>query len=117
MNVSLALARTPRQSLDLAQVYGGSRLATLVKIQLPMTLPSLFASLKIAAPLSMSGAMLAEWLATGQGLGYTILQATAVSDCDGLWARVALVTAFSLVLYRFTGAVEQLVLSRLGASA
>ena len=116
VNVSLALARTPRQSIDLARVYGGSPLATLFKIRVPMALPALFGSLRIAAPLAMTGAMLAEWLATGQGLGAAILQATALSDYDGLWARVALVTAFSLALYKLVGVVEQSALGRFDTS-
>ena len=117
VNVSLALARTPKQAIDLAHVYGGSPLATLVKVRIPMALPALFASLRIAAPLSMTGAMLGEWLATGKGLGYAILEATATSDYDGLWARVALVTAFSIALYQLIGAVEQVVLNRFGDRA
>ena len=111
VNVSLALARTPQQTLDLAQVYGGSRWAILRKIRVPIALPSLFASLRVAAPLAMTGAMLAEWLATGQGLGYAILQATSTSDYDGLWTRVVLVTAFSLTLYWLIGLAERLVLA------
>jgi ABC-type nitrate/sulfonate/bicarbonate transport system permease component len=116
VNVSLALSRTPRQAVDLMHVYGASRLATLWKVQLPTALPALFASLRIAAPLAVTGAMLAEWLATGQGLGYAMLSASAQSDYDGLWARVALSTAFSLAIYKLVGFAEQAVLSHFAAT-
>ena len=39
------------------------------------------------------GALLAEWLATGKGLGYKLLQSGALSDYSGLWSRVVLVTS------------------------
>jgi sulfonate transport system permease protein len=113
VNVSLALSRTPQQAIDVMHVYGASRFATLFKVQLPTALPALFASLRLAAPLAMTGAMLAEWLATGQGLGYAMLSASALSDYDGLWARVALATAFSLAVYRLIGVAEQAVLGHM----
>jgi sulfonate transport system permease protein len=73
--------------------------------------------LRIAAPLSLVGALLAEWLATGQGLGYHMLDAVAVSDYSGLWARVVLVTVYSAVLYGLIGMVEKVVLRRFGSVA
>jgi len=111
--VGLALKRTPAQALDLLAVYGGSRLQRLWKVQLPFALPALLAALRIAAPLAMTGALLAEWLATGNGLGYGILGAMVASDYDGLWARVVLVTLFSLALYRLVGVAEWLAARRM----
>jgi ABC-type nitrate/sulfonate/bicarbonate transport system permease component len=115
VNVSLALRATPRESIDLMHAYGASSTKTLAKVQIPSALPALFASLRIAAPLALIGALLAEWLATGRGLGYQILQASALSDYSGLWSRVVLVTLFSVLLYKLIGAVEKVVLNRFGA--
>jgi ABC-type nitrate/sulfonate/bicarbonate transport system permease component len=117
VNVTLALRRTPVESLDLCRAYGASSATTLWKVQIPSALPSLFASLRIAAPLSLVGALLAEWLATGQGLGYKLLDAAAVSDYTGLWARVVLITLYSAILYQLIGLVEKVVLSRFGSLA
>jgi ABC-type nitrate/sulfonate/bicarbonate transport system permease component len=112
VNVTLALRSTPQESMDLLAAYGASRAATLRKVQIPSALPALFASLRIAAPLALVGALLAEWLATGGGLGYKIIQSSAMSDYSGLWSRVALVTLYSMALYKVIGGVEQLVLTR-----
>jgi ABC-type nitrate/sulfonate/bicarbonate transport system permease component len=112
VNVTLALRWTPKESMDLCQAYGASPLATLWKVQVPNALPALLASLRIAAPLSLVGAMLAEWLATGKGLGYKLLQSGALSDYSGLWSRVVLVTLYSVLLYKLIGVVERLVLAR-----
>jgi ABC-type nitrate/sulfonate/bicarbonate transport system permease component len=117
VNVTLALKRTPKESLDLCRAYGASSAGMLWKVQIPNALPSLFASLRIAAPLSLVGALLAEWLATGQGLGYKILDAAAVSDYTGLWARVVLITLYSALLYTLIGVVEKVVLARFGSVA
>jgi ABC-type nitrate/sulfonate/bicarbonate transport system permease component len=117
VNVTLALSGTPRESLDLMAAYGASPSKTLWKVQVPSALPALFASLRIAAPLALVGALLSEWLATGKGLGYSILQAGALSDYNGLWARVAVITICSVLLYRLIGAVERVVLVRFAAVA
>jgi ABC-type nitrate/sulfonate/bicarbonate transport system permease component len=117
VNVTLALGSTPKESLDLMAAYGASPSKTLWKVQVPSSLPALFASLRIAAPLALVGALLAEWLATGGGLGYSIIQAGALSDYNGLWARVAVITICSVLLYRLIGAVERAVLVRFAAVA
>ena len=94
-------------NLDLIRVFGGSRLETLRDVQLPNALPSLFASLRVASPLAITGAMLAEWLATGSGLGYSIASDVATSDYSALWTRVALATFYSLALYQVIRYAEQ----------
>jgi ABC-type nitrate/sulfonate/bicarbonate transport system permease component len=114
VNMTLALKATPKESIDLFRAYGASPTRTLIKVQIPSSLPALFASLKIAAPLALVGALLSEWLATGQGLGYSILQASALSDYNGLWSRVALVTMYSVILYKAIGGVEGVVMKRFG---
>jgi ABC-type nitrate/sulfonate/bicarbonate transport system permease component len=73
--------------------------------------------LRIAAPLALVGALLAEWLATGQGLGYGLLNAAAASDYNGLWARVVLITLYSTVIYQLVGIAEGLVMRRFGSAA
>jgi ABC-type nitrate/sulfonate/bicarbonate transport system permease component len=112
VNVALALRWAPKDSMDLCRAYGASPATALWKVQVPSALPALMASLRIAAPLALVGALLSEWLATGKGLGYRILQVGALSDYNGLWSRVALVTLYSFALYRLIGAVEVMVLRR-----
>jgi ABC-type nitrate/sulfonate/bicarbonate transport system permease component len=112
VNVTLALRWTPQESLDLCRAYGASPLSTLRRVQVPNALPALLASLRIAAPLALVGALLAEWLATGKGLGYKLLQSGALSDYSGLWSRVVLVTLYSVLLYKIIGLVETRVLAR-----
>jgi ABC-type nitrate/sulfonate/bicarbonate transport system permease component len=112
VNVSLALRAVPASALDLMRAYGASPYATLWRVQLPSALPSLFAAMRVAAPLALVGALLAEWLITGQGLGYLMLQSVTTFELDRMWSAVTLVTVASIILYSVISAVEQLALSR-----
>jgi ABC-type nitrate/sulfonate/bicarbonate transport system permease component len=112
VNLVFGLRSVPASAFDLLHAYGASPRTTLVKLQLPCALPSLFASARIAAPGAIIGALLAEWLATGKGLGYMMLQSVTTFQLDRLWAAVAIVTLFSVVLYNIINVIEQSVLSR-----
>ncbi len=114
VNVSLGLRSTPREAIDLCRAYGATPWYTLRRVQLPNALPALFASLRIAAPLALVGGLLAEWLATGDGLGYLMLESISTFKIDQLWSGVALVTTYSVVLYYGIASVERLVLARFG---
>jgi len=112
VNVTLALRATPQASIDLFRAYGAGPVKTLRKVQLPNALPAIFASLRIAAPLALVGALLAEWLATGQGLGYLMLQSGTLSNYNLLWTSAAVATAFSMILYAVISGIEKQVLLR-----
>ncbi len=107
VNVSLALSRTPQDAMDLVGVFGASKLKALRLVQIPYALPALFASLRVAAPLSITGALLAEWLATGNGLGYAIMSDVATADYSALWTRVTFATLYSLLLYNGISMLER----------
>jgi ABC-type nitrate/sulfonate/bicarbonate transport system permease component len=92
--------------------YGGNRLVTLRKVRFPAAMPALFASARIAAPLALVGALLAEWLSTGKGIGFLMLNSSNQGDYTMVWAAVVLVVLASVILYSAISAVETLVLAR-----
>ena len=112
VNVTLALRSVPSESLDLMRAYGATSFTTLRKVQFPSALPALFASARIAAPLALVGALLAEWLATGQGLGYVMLTSIPAAQYAKMWASVMIVTVASVVLYSIISGIETYVLAR-----
>jgi ABC-type nitrate/sulfonate/bicarbonate transport system permease component len=116
VNVSLALRSTPSEAIDLCHAYGASPFQTLRKVQLPVALPALFASLRIAAPLALVGALLAEGLATGDGLGWLMAESRVSFQIEQLWAAVFLVTAYSVALYTLIGTAERAILTRYAPS-
>jgi hypothetical protein len=115
-NTQGGMKRVPTDAFTLLRSYDSSVWSTLWRLQLPYTPPSLFASARIAAPTAVLAATLAEWLATGDGLGHEIVSSRAHSDYTGLWAAAAILTAVSLIFYSLVSAAERAVLSRYAPS-
>ncbi|WP_431797385.1 ABC transporter permease [Microbacterium kunmingense] len=113
-SVLFGLSRASKESLDLVHVYGGGRATQLRKVNVPGALPSLFAAARVSVPGAVTGALLAEWLSTGQGIGGMIQKFSASARFDELWASVALITVITLVLYNVVQVIENVVLARMG---
>jgi ABC-type nitrate/sulfonate/bicarbonate transport system permease component len=112
VTMTFGLRSASRQSADLCRAYGAGTWAVARKVMLPSALPALFASARIGVPGAVIGAMLAEWLATGKGLGYAMLQDANSFDYGHLWASVALLTGVSVLLYNAIAVAESAVLAR-----
>jgi ABC-type nitrate/sulfonate/bicarbonate transport system permease component len=114
--ILFGLSRASQESLDLVHVYGGGRLTGLRKVSVPGATPSLFAAARVSVPGAVTGALLAEWLSTGQGIGGMIQKFSASARFDDLWASVAIITIITLVLYNLVQVAETAVLARMGMS-
>jgi ABC-type nitrate/sulfonate/bicarbonate transport system permease component len=114
VNITFGLRSAPRTAIDLVTVYGATRWQTLRKVALPSALPALFAAVRISAPGAITGALIAEWLATGKGIGYAIVAAVGSSQIAAVWALAVLITLATLLIYQVLGIVESAVLARMG---
>ena len=112
VNITIGLRSAPSYAADLVRAYGGSNMTVLRKVRLPFAMSWLFASMRIAVPGAVIGALLAEWLATGRGLGYFMLKMQSSFDYTAIWAAVAVLTFTSLVMYALVGILETPVLAR-----
>jgi len=113
VNVTVGLRSAPAQARDVVAAAGGGRSMEMRKVRMPYALPAFFASAKIAAPAAIGGATLAEWLATGKGLGSLLVISYSASDFNTLWSGATLIVAVSIGLYSLIGALEGLVLARM----
>ena len=87
VNTVVGLKEVEPELLELARINRGSDWDVFKKIRLPNSLPYMFAGIKVAIVLSVTGAIVAEFVAANEGLGYLVLQANYSLD-----------TAFALVI-------------------
>jgi ABC-type nitrate/sulfonate/bicarbonate transport system permease component len=114
VNIVQGLRSVSTQMSDVVHVYGGGPFALLVKVAFPSALPALFASVRISVPGAITGALLAEWLITGRGIGSMVVNAVGQSENNLVWTCVLVVTLASLALYLLAQIAESFVLARYG---
>lgn len=85
--------------VDLGRSMRGSALKMLIKIRFPNALPSIFAGMKVAMSLSMVGAIVGEFVAAQQGLGYVITSSQGIFRTDRVFAAVLVLAAMGSFLY------------------
>ncbi len=78
-----------------------------IRARWPSAWPFLFAALKVAAPLSLVGAVVAEWMGASSGLGRSMWLAYTNLDMPSLFAAVLVLTLLSASVYAAVGAVER----------
>jgi NitT/TauT family transport system permease protein len=92
--------------LDLVKALGGSRWQIFTKIQLPGSLPFVFSGMKVAVVLAVAGAVVGEFIASEEGLGYLMLQVQVDLDTPAMFMAVLLITLIGVVLYGIVIALE-----------
>ncbi len=99
VNTVVGLKEVEPELLELARINRGSDFDVFKKIRLPNSLPYLFAGIKVAIVLSVTGAIVAEFVAANEGLGYLVMQANY--SLDTAFALVILLTLAVLSLGLF----------------
>jgi len=106
VNMVQGLKSVSPAMLDLMRVLSANKREVLWKVQLPASLPFLFAALKIAATSSVMGAIVAEWIGSSFGLGALIIEATYNFRSPLLYATVVIAALTAVVLFSIVSLVE-----------
>ena len=112
LNMRTGLAAVDSELLLLMRSVGASRWEILRKVQIPNSLPYLFAGLKIAITFSVIGAIVAEFAGSSEGLGYLIEFASTQLDTRLVFAALAVVSVLGLALYYGVALLERLIARR-----
>jgi len=96
--------------VDLVRSLGASRWQTLRVVRIPAALPPFFSGLRVAAAVSVIGALIGEWVGSAAGLGYLMIRAASQFHTDRVFAAVLLSAVLSIGLFWSVGAIERLAL-------
>ena len=110
VNTMVGLRATRKVSLEWVRSMGATRWQTFVKVQLPASLPAIFAGLRVATTLVVIGAVVGEYIAANAGLGYLQLVATTNLDAPILFAAIIVMAILGLILYEIVAFLERLLL-------
>lgn len=80
------------------------------KAQLPAALPFMFSGLKVAAALSVIGAVFAEWVGASDGLGYLVLVLNNQTATTDMFAVIVTLALIGISLFLLVTLLERLLL-------
>jgi NitT/TauT family transport system permease protein len=103
------LKSVERSALELADSLEAGRLKTLRFVRLPAALPYIFSGLKVAAPLSLVGAIIVDLIGSQNGLGYLMVAAIVVGPSQATlrWAALIISILLGLTFSRLVGVAER----------
>jgi NitT/TauT family transport system permease protein len=101
---------------DLFRLYGASRRAALLNLELPSAVPSIVTGLRVAGGLAVIGAIVGEFVAgyaeDGAGLGITVMAANRQLRTDLLFAAVLAASLLGLAIFGAVNLAGWLLLRR-----
>jgi NitT/TauT family transport system permease protein len=108
INTTLGLRSLELEKLYLAQSIGAGWFATFFKIRLPNALPSIFGGLKLAALLSVNGAVVAEFISATSGIGRVLQSAAGDVDLIRLFVAIGYLSVFGLLFFLLMELLERI---------
>lgn len=113
--ITQGLSQVPRSVLELPRAYGASAWNELRLVAIPASLPWVFAAVRTTVPRALLGVMIAEWLATGRGLGNLMNQSRGYMDFSMIWTVAVVSVLLSVAFYQLAQMVENRVTLRRGS--
>ena len=98
---------TSREMEELLITCGADKKDIFFKLKVPQTLPYFFSAIKMAIPLSIIGAAIAEWLGAQSGLGYFSKRMMTQLDGAGVFAPVVLLSAVAMIIVALINIIEK----------
>ena len=111
VNVTRGLTQIEPAALELMRSYAASEGTILRVLRIPNALPYFFTALKVAATLSLIGAIVGEYFGgSSDVLGRVVVQSASALRFDVTWAAILLAAATGIVFYLVIVGIERLVI-------
>jgi ABC-type nitrate/sulfonate/bicarbonate transport system permease component len=106
------LRDVPEPYLDLARSVGASRIRVFLRVRVPAAAPSVFAGFKIAATLSVIGAVVAEFVTLDAGLGHRVFDTAVYLRTAETYAALVVLSLLGIGFYLVPVVIERTLWSR-----
>jgi len=108
VNTARGLLEVEASQLELMRSYGASDMSVLRQVRIPNAVPFFLTSLRLAAPLSVIAAIVAEYFGGPQNrLGPVITQNASFARYAEAWAAIVVASVVGLVLFGLAVAAER----------
>jgi len=114
INTMAGFKEVDRGLADVFKSVAATEQQMLFKLRLPYAIPYIFAGLRIATTLAVLGAIVAEWLAASNGLGYLVLSGSFNFNTARSFAAIIALAVIGTVFFNFMSWIESKVSWRTG---
>lgn len=94
-----ALRGTDNDLLDAARLDGTTPLQLLIHIQAPLALPGFMAGLRAGFPLSITGAVVGEFVLGGKGMGMLLTAQRQAANTAGMFSTILVLALMASLFY------------------
>ncbi|MFC4117677.1 ABC transporter permease [Nonomuraea zeae] len=108
-NTIAGLTEVSEDEVNLFRALRASRWQELRYLRIPNALAFIFPALNSAAVLALIGAIVGEFVAAREGVGYAIAQYTVTGEVAATYAMLIALSVFGLVVYGVLSLAERLV--------
>lgn len=113
LNAYRGLTELKPYSMDLMATYAAKKRTTLVKLQMPNSVPYIFVALKVSVPASIMTAIVSEYFAEYIiGVGRQIRENIVLAQYPTAWAYIVTACILGIVSYIVLMIVQSIVLRR-----
>ena len=100
VSTTTGMMETPPEMIELSQSLRAPQYRETWQIRIPYAIPHIFSGLRISITLSIIGAVVAEFVAAEQGLGYFIQFSTSYFKIPQAFAGLIFLSLISLLLFK-----------------
>lgn len=115
VNTTRGLRLVSAQALELMRILSASRWQLYIRLRVPSAMPFLFTSLKVAASLSVIGAIVGEFTGADRGIGYVVVSAAYRLDTPLLFAGIVFSSFAAVIFFLLISGIERILLFWPGA--
>lgn len=110
VNMADGLRAADRDAINLVRSMGANRWQVMRIVRIPASLPFLVSGARVAAAVSVIGAIVGEWVGASSGLGYLMTRAASQFLTARLFAAVAISAVIGITLFALVGLAGRLLL-------
>ena len=108
VNTVRGLTSVEPAAIELMRSYAASEFEVFRRVRFPSALPFIFTGLKVAAVLSMIGAIVGEYFGGSiEALGVQIENSVTLFDLPLAWAAIVVASVMGIAFYALIGVVER----------
>ena len=107
INTMAGFKQVDQGLMDVFRSVDATSRQTFLRLRLPYAVPYIFAGLRIATTLAVLGAIVAEWLAATDGIGYLVLSGSFNFNTARSFAAIILLAVIGMSFFGAMGAVER----------